>query len=129
MSCFGVVYFDLIETSKQKVNSEVFQEFLRSLIRLTPENVIYYMDNCKIHHTLQVRGILDFHGIEFVYSSPYSPDYNPIELLFAFLKLKIKDYNHLNLPDAIRKALGEVTQEMVRGWIKKSATCWRSDEI
>jgi transposase len=129
MSCFGVVYFDLIETSKQKVNSEIFQDFLRNLIQLTPENVIYYMDNCKIHHTLQVRGILDFHGIEYIYSSPYSPDYNPIELLFSFLKLRVKDYNHLCVPDAIRKALSLVTESMVRGWIKKSVSCWLSDDI
>ena len=88
ISCFGVVYYDIIETSKRKVNSEIFQSFLTTLITMTPEDVIYYMDNCKIHHTLQVKGLLDFHEIDYIYSSPYSPDYNPIELLFAFLKLK-----------------------------------------
>ena len=130
MSYFGVVHYEILETTKEKVNSEKFQKFLENLISITPEDVIYYMDNCKIHHTIGVRGLLDFYGLDYLYSSPYSPDYNPIELLFSFIKLKVKNYNELSSLEAIRKAyLNEVSEEMCKGWIKKSVSCWCSDDI
>ena len=125
----SVVLYEILETTKEKVNSSKFQQYLLKLILLSPPEIIYYMDNCRIHHTTAVKGILHFYNIDFLFSSPYSPDYNPIELLFSFLKLRVKDYDELSIPEAIRKAVSEVTKEMIQGWIKKAVRHWISDEI
>jgi len=84
MSYDGVVHYDIIDTTRQKVNGTIFLRFLNKLIIKTPEDVMYYLDNCKFHHMEKVTATMDFHNIKYLFSSPYSPDYNPIELLFAF---------------------------------------------
>jgi len=129
MSFQGVPYFEIINTSKNKVNGVIFQSFLGNLITVTPNRVKYYMDNCSFHHSDFVRAIMDFCGVGYVFSSPYSPDYNPIELMFGFVKLRVKDYNHLSIPEAIRKALSDVTSEMCQGWIRHAVRHWESDAI
>ena len=129
MSYQSVVFYDILETTKEKVNSMKFQDYLLKLIEITPPEVIYYMDNCKIHHTQAVQATFEFYNVEYLFSSPYSPDYNPIELLFSFLKLRVKDYDELSIPEAIRRAISLVTQEMIQGWIKKAVRHWSSSEI
>lgn len=97
------IHYEILDTSKEKVNAKKFINFISNLAQFTSDDVIYYMDNCKIYHTSEVKSTLNFYGIKYLFSSPYSPDYNPIELMFAFIKKRIKDFKDLSLVDAITK--------------------------
>lgn len=52
------------------------------------------MDNCKIHHTAEVKDVFDnardSKGITQLFLPPYSPFLNPIELAFNVIKAKVK---------------------------------------
>lgn len=129
LSCFGLIYYEIIDTTKIKVNGERFKVFIENLVRITPENIVYYMDNAKIHHVGLVIGFLESMGVEYLFSSPYSPDYNPIEIAFGWIKTKIKSYQDISLVNAIEKAISEITPELSCEWIKHCAVNWTSDAL
>ena len=53
------------------------------------------MDNCSIHHTELVMDLLKEAGIVVIFLPPYSPDYNPIELVFGYIKAYLKHHDEL----------------------------------
>ena len=57
---------------------------------------ILLMDNCSIHHVDSVKETLRSVGILVRYLPPYSPDYNPIEEAFSFVKAFLKDHEQFN---------------------------------
>ncbi len=44
------------------------------------------MDNCSVHHVTGVTSVIREMGSLVHYLPPYSPDYNPIEMLFNKVK-------------------------------------------
>lgn len=60
---------------------------------------IVIMDNFTIHHNAQVKTLIQSKGCELMYLPTYSPDFNPIEHLFAKLKAFIRTLR----PDTIPK--------------------------
>ncbi|OAV92507.1 hypothetical protein PTTG_11805 [Puccinia triticina 1-1 BBBD Race 1] len=58
-------------------------------------NSILVMDNAQIHHGGQVAQICAAAGVLLMYLPTYSPDYNPIEKVFAVLKSQLKHHQVL----------------------------------
>ena len=59
-------------------------------MRLFPaRHFVLILDNCSIHHSCDVK---DFNssGILILFLPSYSPDYNPIEELFSYVKYSSK---------------------------------------
>ena len=54
---------------------------------------ITVMDNCSIHHTEDVAEL--FQNV-LMYLPPYSPDTNPIELAFGYVKAYLKEHQDLS---------------------------------
>lgn len=80
---------------------------------------IVIMDNLSSH---KVKGVVDpilAQGASVLYLPPYSPDLNPIELLWsklkAFLK-KTKARTYDTLINAIKLALEYITIDDIAGW-------------
>ena len=48
------------------------------------------MDNLQVHKTVEVREYMQQNNIEAIWAPKYSPAYNPIETVFAWLKLDVK---------------------------------------
>ena len=48
------------------------------------------MDNLSVHRSKEVKGRMDEMSIPYIFGPPYSPDYNPIELVFAMVKRDLK---------------------------------------
>jgi transposase len=44
------------------------------------------LDNASIHHTPVIQEFFERYKYHVIYSSPYSPELNPIEYVFGFLK-------------------------------------------
>lgn len=53
------------------------------------------LDNASIHRSREVQDLCERTGVKLEYLPPYSPDYNPIELVFNTLKAWIRRYYHL----------------------------------
>lgn len=66
------------------VNSVLFSQFIRQLP--FPDRTILVMDNASIHHSHIVKESMLSKGYEALFVPPYSPELNPIELLFGITK-------------------------------------------
>ena len=79
------------------------------------------MDNLSVHKTKEVREVLEEHGIEVIYTPPYSPECNAIEEGISKVKNEIRsnsDKNAENMIDLIGKALDHVTESNAQGFIR-----------
>ena len=67
-------------------DTEVFQAFLDTMAQEVPEQedkrLCLVLDNASWHKTKR----LEWHHIEKMFLPPYSPDFNPIERLWQYLK-------------------------------------------
>jgi hypothetical protein len=74
-------------------NRELYTEFLIELSEtLAGSQFVFIMDNCRIHHEINLDR--DEHHIKFL--PPYSPFLNPIEAAFSVLKAEVK--GRMNAP-------------------------------
>ena len=48
------------------------------------------MDNLRVHKLDRVKDLVEATGARVLYQPPYSPDLNPIELLWAWLKRHLR---------------------------------------
>ena len=69
------------------VNGDVFEAFVEQVLvhELKPGDVVV-MDNLSSHKRERVRTLIEDAGAELRYLPPYSPDLNPIELVFSKIK-------------------------------------------
>ena len=56
---------------------------------------ILVLDNCTIHHISEVREVLQNSGIVTLFLPPYSPDLNPLEEAFSYVKQYLKKHDDL----------------------------------
>ena len=85
-------------------------------------NSVVILDNCSVHHVTGVADAIDSVGALVHYLPAYSPDYNPIELLFSKVKLKIKEmeveYNEMDTETIVLAAFSTVTPDDCEAWVK-----------
>lgn len=104
------------------LNKEIFSEYLEKQLAPTlGEDDIVIMDNCSVHKSKMVLETLKRCRINVLFLPPYSPDYNPIELMWtkvkAYLK-KVKARTIETLEKAISEALLLITNEDILNWFK-----------
>ena len=87
---------------------------------------IIVMDNCATHHNaggLVLGRWLNTMGIDVVHLPTYSPDLNPVELVFNKLKIVFKREEmqsavRVNLHAAIYNAFEEITENDLLGFYR-----------
>ena len=129
MSTDGVV---AVEVTNSTVDAEVFFDFARrSLIpNMLPFNgsnpcSIVIMDNLSVHHTQDIIDLFKQMGILLLFLPPYSPDLNPAEEMFSFVKNYLRKHDDLlqivtNPTDILYSAFNSITREHCTAWIKHS---------
>lgn len=73
------------------VNGDIFEAFVARVLlpELRPGDIVV-MDNLSSHKTQRTRALIESVGAELVFLPPYSPDLNPIEMIFAKVKQKLR---------------------------------------
>lgn len=112
------------------VNSDEFYQFIRCqlLPHLKPfdgsnEHSIVVMDNASIHHVDGIVSMIEEVGAMVMFLPPYSPDFNPIELLFSKLKRTIKwfeqeiEANDMDLETVVYSSYCHITPQDCCNWI------------
>lgn len=104
------------------VNGELFEWYVRDQLcpQLCPGQVVV-MDNLSSHHRASIRALIEAHGCTLLYLSPYSPDFNPIEMLFSKLKALVRGWPGTSvqaLCGSIGRALQAVTPQNIFGWFR-----------
>ena len=78
-------------TFYDSVNIEKFKIYLEELrARYFYDDLCIYFDNLSVHRSHAIRDRLNELSIAFVFSPPYSPDFNGIESVFFIFKNKMK---------------------------------------
>jgi len=104
------------------LNKELFAEYLR--VCLAPAlgvDDVLVLDNSSVHTSKLVLGVLEELGISVLFLPVYSPDFNPVEFMWAYVKgvlRKLKARTAEALVDAAVEALDCVTPELVAAWFK-----------
>ncbi len=116
----GIESANLFERS---VNSQKFIQFLEDLVQgYQPEQLVVFMDNLTVHHSKLVQQFMKDRNIGVLFNVPYSPEYNPIELVFNLIKQSFKKHRleaisqgkKKGFQSLIRTAIQNVDQEQVQ---------------
>jgi len=87
---------------------------------LRPGDIIIW-DNLAVHDDALVRDLIAAHGMSLEFLPPYSPDLNPIELAWSFMKrmlrrLATREWPHLIR--AVRSSLAGISPETSLNWFR-----------
>jgi putative transposase len=90
-----IIHYTVVKGS---INGEIFLNFIKTLeTKLGNTKKYLLMDNARIHHYSKLKEyIITKPLLESVYNVPYSPEYNPIEMVFNECKSKLRKYNITN---------------------------------
>ena len=106
---------------------EKFVNYLKNdLIPTLGKDDIVIMDNLRSHHVKEVKETFEEAGIHYLYLPPYSPDMNPIEMLWSKIKSilrKLEIRTAEGLPDAIASAFQQVSPSDCLGWFSAAGAC------
>lgn len=113
---------------KERVGSASFEAFIQSLP--FPRGTCILLDNASIHATKTVQKVAREKGFDLCFTPPYSPEMNPIELVFGSIKQHfyrermrwegdyedcVNDALSLVTPVLIKKCFGHVQRNF---WVK-----------
>lgn len=91
------------------------------LIPELPANAIVVMDNLSAHKSKTTQNLFQEAGIELHYQPPYSPDFNPIELMWSKVKNSLrtaKARTQEQLYEAVAHALTQITSSDIHGFFR-----------
>ena len=73
------------------MNGETFRAYIEQILAPTlRRGEIVFMDNVPVHKVAGVREAIEARGAILIYLPAYSPDFNPIEQVFAKLKAVLR---------------------------------------
>ena len=107
-------------TIEGATNAEVFRTYVQKVLLPTLQDGDWViMDNLSSHKNKQTIELIESVGAKAVFLPPYSPDLNPIEMMWSKVKnllRKLEARDPEELFQAIGKALEKVTPMDVIGW-------------
>jgi len=112
------------------MDRQSFEAYVEQLLipALTP-GAIVVMDNLAAHKSPAVAALLSDAAMEAWYLPPYSPDYNPIELMWAHVKTALRSAQartQEQLIQNIAAALARITPQQCRNFFRHSFVCMKS---
>jgi transposase len=113
------------------MNSETFRAYVEQILAPTLKSGdIVFMDNVPVHKVAGVQEAIERRGTILVYLPAYSPDFNPIEQVFAKLKavlrkiaayaLKGTAYSMKRLCQTIAACLDEISRAECAAYLANS---------
>lgn len=83
----GIPNDDCFEARDKPFTKASFLEFFDRMLARLPKRITHVlMDNIAFHHSRVVKEAAKRRGVHIIYSPPYSPQFNPIENVFAVMK-------------------------------------------
>jgi transposase len=116
-----------VKTITGSMKGKDFKTFVKEDLcpKLNSEKVVV-MDNLKAHKGEEVQTMITTTGAKILYLSRYSPDFNPIEMLWSVIKAFIRQFKPQTL-DALQKVLGIffllLDKSFFRNWFTKCCYC------
>lgn len=79
-------------------NKIAFLSYFKTLLPNLKAGSVFVLDNWRVHLGPDVRELVAEYKCTLLYLPAYSPDFNPVELLFSKIKAFIKKLRPLALP-------------------------------
>jgi transposase len=82
----------------ERGNAKTFFSFLVKVVKAYQGNKVYMvLDNVAYHHSKRIKAVLErySHKLELIFLPPYSPDLNPVERIWWFMRKKISHNRYL----------------------------------
>jgi transposase len=104
------------------LNGKLFIAYIKQFLsRILNVGDIVILDNCSVHKVAGVKEAIEACGAKILYLPAYSPDLNPVELLWSKVKAilrreKARTFDELE--KALKIALDSVSVDDVVGWFK-----------
>ena len=107
-------------TIEGATNTDVFRAYVREVLipSLRPGDIVV-MDNLGAHKNPDTISLIEKVGAEVRFLPAYSPDLNPIEMMWSKVKSLLRKTQARTRPDllaAISSALASVTSQDASGW-------------
>ena len=118
-----------VKTHKETTNGDIFYDFIQTHLipHLCPFNghssrSVVILDNCSIHHCVEVVATLRDIGVICHFLPPYSPDLNSIEEAFSKVKTELRNIEteFMDIETAMLASFATITEQDCRGWISHS---------
>ena len=109
------------------LNGKNFLSYVKNtLIPTLKKGDIVVMDNLSCHKVKGVKEAIEEAGASVLYLPPYSPDFNPIEMMWSKIKALLRNWKtdtpellHSVIPDAF----SSVSVSDISGWFTASGYC------
>jgi transposase len=89
------------------VDGEVFAAYVEHVpVPTLRGGDVVVMDNLSAHKGPRVRRLIEAAGAAVPYLPPYSPDFNPIEMIWSKVKRLLQSFAAHTVVDALHDALG-----------------------
>ena len=102
------------------MNKITFITFIKEvLVPTLRSGQVIIMDRLTSHRSSEVKALIECAGCSLVFLPSYSPDFNPIELMFSWLKTflrSVKARTRDDLLEAIGQAEGLISGVLVGAW-------------
>lgn len=117
------------KTVKGSMKGKDFNDFIKTeLLPKLREGHVIVMDNLNIHKMEGIQELIAEKGARIEYLPPYSPDFNPIEMLWSTLKAFVRRFP-LRMISGLEKlieiGLYLIGKSFFRNWFIKCCYCTR----
>jgi len=108
--------------SKETTNAERFIDYLTQLRGEKEGTLKIILDNARIHHSKLVKKYVKDNDIELIFNVPYSPETNPIEMIFSKIKhvFRKKRLEECDMAENINEAFKSIEYQHIANAIKHS---------
>ena len=102
-----------------KNNADSFVQFLEKLENSTEQNIVLVLDNYPVHHSRKVKDFLENKGrITLKHLPTYSPDFNVIEWLWGYARVKYLNSRCLTtieeLKETVQNCFDSIDSEQIK---------------
>ena len=101
--------------SADRGNSKIFIDHLHQLrAHSKGKNTIVIVDNATLHKSAKVKAFLKKHSdVKIYYLPPYSPEYNPVEIVWRLIKTAVLGARHIK--NGMQEVISRV-RKLTRKW-------------
>jgi transposase len=108
---------------KGAIKGPIFIDFLKNISKDKIGKKQLVMDNLRIHHMKDVKDFFSQLDTEINYMPPYSPDLNPIEEMFSWIKIKLREIHiktQTELEDNLKILVKDINSKGLRHYFDHS---------
>lgn len=116
----GIIETEILQGS---INAEVYLNFIKK-INSNPlnKNKTILQDNARIHHAHIVKDYCIENNITMEYNPAYTPEFNPIELIFGQIKAIYREVDHEYIQEGILESIESLN---INDFIKSYEHTWK----